>query len=73
LNFQISACSRPARKEEQNGKDYYFLDVDSFREKIAADEFIEWEEVYQDNYYGTLKSELNRIWKKATSLFSMWM
>jgi guanylate kinase len=64
LEFSISACSRPPRIDEQHGKDYYFLDIIEFRKKIAAGEFVEWEEVYQDNYYGTLKSELTRIWNK---------
>ena len=65
LEFSISACSRPPRLDEQHGKDYYFLNIIEFREKIAAGEFIEWEEVYRDNYYGTLKSELTRIWDKG--------
>jgi guanylate kinase len=65
LEFSISATSRQPRLEEINGKDYYFLNINTFREKIAADEFIEWEEVYKDNYYGTLKSELKRIWGKG--------
>ncbi len=62
LNFSISACSRPKRSNEVNGKDYYFLSLDEFKQKIAADEFLEWQEVYKDNYYGTLKSEIDRIW-----------
>jgi guanylate kinase len=65
LEFSISACSRPPRADEQHGSDYYFLSATTFREKIAAGEFIEWEEVYKDNYYGTLKSELTRIWDKG--------
>ena len=63
LNFSISACSRQKRKGEINGKDYYFLGVKGFQEKIAEDAFIEWEEVYKNQFYGTLKSEINRIWK----------
>lgn len=62
LEFSISACSRPMRKDERNGVDYYFLSVQEFKQKIANDEFIEWEEVYTDNFYGTLKSEIQRIW-----------
>tara|TARA_Y100001954_G_C15816713_1_gene607907 strand:- start:3402 stop:3965 length:564 start_codon:yes stop_codon:yes gene_type:complete len=62
LNFSISACSRQKRKGEINGKDYYFLGVKGFQEKIAEDAFIEWEEVYKNQFYGTLKSEINRIW-----------
>jgi guanylate kinase len=63
LEFSISACSRPKRDEEIHGKDYYFISGDIFREKIARDEFVEWQEVYPGSYYGTLKSEMERIWK----------
>ena len=62
LEFSVSACSRPKRKEETDGKDYYFISADEFREKITRDEFVEWQEVYSGNYYGTLKSEMDRIW-----------
>ena len=62
LSFSISACSRNKRKNEINGVDYYFLDVNEFKNKIKADEFIEWEEVYANNFYGTLKSEITKIW-----------
>ncbi len=62
LEFSISACTRPKRKNETEGKDYYFLGVDGFREKIAENAFLEWEEVYKDHYYGTLLSEVDRIW-----------
>jgi len=65
LEFSISACSRKPRKNESDGKDYYFLSIEDFRNKIANDEFIEWEEVYPGNYYGTLKSEVERIWQKG--------
>ena len=65
LEFSISACSRPKRSNEIDGKDYYFLSVDEFKNKIANNEFLEWEEVYKDNYYGTLKSEVERIWAKG--------
>lgn len=64
LAFSISASSRPKRENEVDGRDYYFMEKESFEEKIAKDEFLEWEEVYQGSYYGTLKSELNRIWKE---------
>jgi guanylate kinase len=60
--FSVSACSREPRENEIDGRDYYFIGLDSFREKIKENAFVEWEEVYKDNYYGTLKSELNRIW-----------
>lgn len=63
LEFSISACSRDIRRGETYGVDYYFLTVDEFKEKIAANEFAEWEEVYKDNFYGTLKSEIDRIWR----------
>ncbi len=63
LEFSISAATREKRGKEENGKDYYFLSVADFKEKIEKDEFIEWEEVYEDHYYGTLKSEIERIWE----------
>jgi guanylate kinase len=62
LEFSVSACSRNKREEEINGRDYYFIPLDDFRGRIARDEFIEWQEVYPGNYYGTLKSEMERIW-----------
>ncbi len=61
LEFSVSACSRKVRGKEEDGKDYYFLSVDEFKNKIDNDEFLEWEEVYKDNYYGSLKSEVARI------------
>ena len=61
MRFSISATTRPARPNEVHGKDYYFLTPDEFRERIAHDEFLEWEEVYADRFYGTLKSEVERI------------
>jgi guanylate kinase len=62
LEFSVSACSRPPRENEVHGRDYYFLTVEEFRAGIERNEFIEWEEVYKDHFYGTLKSELERIW-----------
>ncbi len=62
LEFSISACSRHKREHETDGKDYYFMSAGSFRKKIEKDEFVEWQEVYPDQYYGTLKSEVKRIW-----------
>ncbi len=63
LGFSISACTRDKRgRSEQDGQDYYFLTPDDFRERINRDEFVEWEEVYPGAYYGTLKSEIERIW-----------
>jgi guanylate kinase len=61
LRFSISATSRLPRGEEKHGVEYYFLTPDEFRAKIAADEFLEYEEVYTDKYYGTLKTEVERI------------
>ncbi|MCX6296815.1 MAG: guanylate kinase [Bacteroidetes bacterium] len=65
LEFSVSACSRPMRKDETQGVDYYFISVDEFKIKISNNDFVEWEEVYKDNFYGTLKSEIERIWKKG--------
>jgi len=62
LEFSVSACSRPKRGCEVDGEDYFFLTADQFKEKISRNEFVEWEEVYPGNYYGTMKSELDRIW-----------
>lgn len=63
LGFSISACTRDKRgRNEANGKDYYFLSPEEFKKKIDNDEFVEWEEVYEGNFYGTLKSEIERIW-----------
>ena len=62
LSFSISACSRQKRENEINGKDYHFLSIEDFKQKINEQTFIEWEEVYENNYYGTLKSEIERIW-----------
>ena len=63
LSFSISATSRAPRGEEQNGKDYYFLSREEFMSRVAKDEFLEWEEVYSGTCYGTLKSEIERIWQ----------
>ena len=62
LDFSISATSRKKRGEEIDGKDYYFLSSEEFQKKIKENDFVEYEEVYKDNFYGTLKSELKRIW-----------
>lgn len=61
LHFSISATSRKPRGEEKNGQEYYFLSPEEFKRKIEANEFVEYEEVYKDNYYGTLKNEVDRI------------
>ncbi len=65
LEFSISATSRKKRNNETDGKDYYFLSMDDFRKKIENHEFIEWEEVYEGLYYGTLKQEVERIRNKG--------
>jgi len=64
LGFSISATSRKPRGEEQNGREYYFLSPELFIKKIEANEFIEYEEVYTNLHYGTLKSEVERIWNQ---------
>jgi len=61
LSFSISATSRPPRGKEKNGIDYYFIDAQTFRQKINKGEFLEWEEVYEETYYGTLHREVERI------------
>lgn len=66
LGFSISASTRDRRgRTEQHGKDYYFLTPEEFKQKIDEDAFIEWEEVYEGNFYGTLKSEIDRIWAEG--------
>lgn len=65
LEFSISATSRPKRGVEENGKDYHYFSVEEFKEKIDHNEFLEWEEVYAGVHYGTLKSEVDRIWAKG--------
>ena len=62
FEFSVSATSRPPRGSEQDGVEYYFIDTERFRELIAEDAFVEYEEVYEGRYYGTLKSEVERIW-----------
>ncbi|MBT4869612.1 MAG: guanylate kinase [Polaribacter sp.] len=63
LAFSVSATSRDPRGFEKDGEDYYFISLREFKDNIKADAFLEWEEVYRDNFYGTLKSEIERIWK----------
>ena len=62
LEFSISAATREPRDKEVNGKDYYFISTEAFKKHIKSEDFIEWEEVYRDNFYGTLKTEIERIW-----------
>jgi len=65
LSFSISATSRSPRGREQHGKDYYFLSSEEFKARVAGDELLEWEEVYAGTYYGTLRSEVERIWAQG--------
>ena len=65
LEFSVSACSRPKRPNEENCRDYYFFSVEEFKSKIKQGDFVEWEEVYPDFYYGTLRSEIEKIWAKG--------
>jgi len=68
LEFSISCATREPRGQEVNGKDYYFISWEEFKKHIKAEEFVEWEEVYTNNYYGTLKSEVERIWAKGKNV-----
>lgn len=62
LAFSVSATSRPRRGKEKHGEHYYFMSISEFKNHIKKDDFLEWEEVYRDNFYGTLKSEVERLW-----------
>ncbi|MFZ1454973.1 MAG: guanylate kinase [Saprospiraceae bacterium] len=68
LGFSVSATTRDKRAHETHGQDYYFIPVDDFKKKIADGAFIEWEEVYSDQFYGTLQSEVDRIWGQGKHL-----
>ena len=68
LSFSVSACSREKRDNETHGKDYYFLGVEGFQDKIKEAAFLEWEQVYENQYYGTLKSEIERIWSEGKTV-----
>ena len=68
LSFSVSASSRERRENEVHGKDYYFLGVEGFQQKIKEDAFLEWEQVYENQYYGTLKSEIERIWSEGKTI-----
>ncbi len=65
IEFSVSATTRAIRGKEKDGKDYYFLTVKKFKNRIKNNQFVEWEEVYKDHFYGTLKSEVERIWKNG--------
>ena len=68
LAFSVSATSRPRRGEEKHGEHYYFITVSEFKKHIKNDDFLEWEEVYRDNFYGTLKSEVERLWAEGKNV-----
>ena len=68
LDFSVSACSREKRENETDGEDYYFLGVEGFKNKISENAFLEWEQVYKNQYYGTLSSEIERIWSEGNSV-----
>jgi len=68
LEFSISACSRAPRMNEIDGIDYHFLGLEGFKKKISENAFVEWEEVYTNNFYGTLKSEMERIWSQGKTV-----
>lgn len=68
LEFSVSATSRAPRGNEQEGEDYYFMSLEQFKKHIKNDDFLEWEEVYRDNFYGTLKSEVQRIWDRGKNV-----
>lgn len=68
MEFSVSCTTRTARKNEKDGVDYYFISPTEFKKKIAAQAFVEYEEVYADNFYGTLKAEVERIWKKGNTV-----
>lgn len=65
LSFSISACSRKPRENEKDGEDYFFIGPEEFKKRILEQAFVEWEEVYPEHYYGTLKSEVEKLWKQG--------
>ncbi|NNE76974.1 MAG: guanylate kinase [Pricia sp.] len=68
LAFSVSATSRPRRVKEKHGEHYYFMSISEFKNHIKSDNFLEWEEVYRDNFYGTLKSEIERLWSEGKNV-----
>jgi len=68
LAFSVSATSRPKRGKEKHGVNYYFISINEFKSHIKNDDFLEWEEVYRDNFYGTLKSEVERLWAEGKNV-----
>ena len=68
LAFSVSATSRPSRGEEKHGENYYFISTSEFKNHIKNDDFLEWEEVYRDNFYGTLNTEVERLWAQGKNV-----
>jgi guanylate kinase len=68
LAFSVSATSRPRRPKEKQGEHYYFMSISEFKRHIKNEDFLEWEEVYRDNFYGTLKSEVTRLWEEGKNV-----
>ncbi|MEN1785981.1 MAG: guanylate kinase [Bacteroidota bacterium] len=68
LAFSVSATSRPRRGKEKHGLHYYFMSISTFKQHIKNDDFLEWEEVYRDNFYGTLKQEVERLWQEGKNV-----
>lgn len=68
LAFSVSATSRPRRPREKHGEHYYFMTISEFKKHIKNDDFLEWEEVYRDNFYGTLKTEVERLWAEGKNV-----
>jgi guanylate kinase len=68
LSFSVSATSRPRRGKEKHGEHYYFMSISEFKRHIKNEDFLEWEEVYRDNFYGTLKSEVERLWAEGKNV-----
>ena len=68
LAFSVSATSRPRRGKEKHGENYYFMTINEFKRHIKNDDFLEWEEVYRDNFYGTLKTEVERLWAEGKNV-----
>jgi len=68
LAFSVSATSRPRRIKEKNAEHYYFMSISEFKNHIKSDDFLEWEEVYRDNFYGTLKTEIERLWAEGKNV-----
>lgn len=68
LEFSVSCTSRDARGDEKHGENYYFISLKEFKQHIKNEDFLEWEEVYRDNFYGTLKNEVERLWAEGKNV-----